>query len=79
MAQREEIIFNLKMTSAEAEKSLEKVKKNISDTNKEVKDSINNFGIFGVTVGDVKNKFGELVDTYPVGNYDVKPAAMTSA
>lgn len=60
MAQREEIIFNLKMTSAEAEKSLEKVKKNISDTNKEVKDSINNFGLFGVTVGDVKNKFGEL-------------------
>ena len=60
MAQREEIIFNLKMTSAEAEKSLEKVKKNISDTNKEVKDSINNFGIFGVTVGDVKNKFNEL-------------------
>ena len=57
---REEIIFKLKMTTAEAEKSLEKVKKNISDTNKEVKDSINKFGIFGVTVGDVKNKFREL-------------------
>lgn len=62
MAQREEIIFNLKMTSAEAEKSLEKVKKNISDTNNEVKDSIENFGILGVTIGAVKNKFKDLRD-----------------
>ncbi len=57
---KEEVIINLKMTTAQAEKSLEKVKKNITDTNKEVKESINNFGLFGVTVGDVKNKFGEL-------------------
>ena len=48
------------MTTAQAEKSLEKVKKNINETNKEVKESINNFGLFGVTVGDIKNKFGEL-------------------
>ncbi len=32
----------------------------------------------GVNELIMKNKFGELVDTYPVGNYDVKPAAMTS-
>ncbi len=60
MASNEEIIFKLKMSTAEAEKGLEQVKKNIKETNKEVKSAVDNFGAFGITIGSVKQKFGEL-------------------
>ena len=56
----EEVIFKLKMSTAEAEKGLDKVKKNIKDTNAELKNSIDSFGVFGVTIGDVKGKFADL-------------------
>jgi hypothetical protein len=56
----EEVIFKVKMSTADAEKGLEKVKKSIKETNTELKSTVDNFGAFGVTIGSVKQKFGEL-------------------
>jgi hypothetical protein len=60
MAQENEVILKVRMSTKEAEKGLEKVQKNIEDTNKELKKNIDNFGFLGVTIGDVKNKFADL-------------------
>ena len=53
MANREQYVFEIKA-------KIDGLKKDLKDTQKETQTLKDNFGLFGVTIGDVKNKFGEM-------------------
>jgi len=57
---REEIIINLKTNTSEANKSLEKVKKNTSEIKNEAKEAAGNFSVMGVSLNTVKTAFTKV-------------------
>lgn len=63
MAEKQTLNIDIVVSEGKATQSLDKVTKSTEDLNKESKQSLDNFGAFGLTLGGVKSAFGKVIPT----------------